>query len=68
MSLVNFGRIYKDAVGMFVSYLVGKFTKNQKELVMLDPAVGTGNLLFAMKKKSFSKSFYRHRQSWMMAM
>jgi site-specific DNA-methyltransferase (adenine-specific) len=34
-----------DAIGMFISYLVGKFTKGWKELQLLDPAVGTGNLL-----------------------
>jgi len=37
-----------DAVGLFVSYLVGKFTKNQKDFTVLDPAVGTGNLLFTI--------------------
>jgi site-specific DNA-methyltransferase (adenine-specific) len=35
-----------DAVGMFVSYLIGKFTHNKQTLSILDPAVGTGNLLF----------------------
>ncbi|WP_421380479.1 class I SAM-dependent methyltransferase [Bacillus salacetis] len=34
-----------DAIGMFISYLVGKFTKGSQELRVLDPAVGTGNLL-----------------------
>ena len=37
-----------DAVGLFVSYLVGKFMHNQKEFTILDPALGTGNLLFAV--------------------
>ncbi|WP_110927220.1 class I SAM-dependent methyltransferase [Bacillus massiliglaciei] len=37
-----------DAVGMFVSYLIGKFTKGMKEFTMLDPAVGTGNLLYTV--------------------
>lgn len=36
-----------DAVGLFVSYLVGKFMI-QKEFTILDPAVGTGNLLFTI--------------------
>ncbi|MFJ7744378.1 class I SAM-dependent methyltransferase [Peribacillus sp. NPDC097295] len=45
-----------DAVGIFVSYLVGKFTANQKELVMLDPAVGTGNLLFAIMNQLTDKN------------
>lgn len=34
-----------DAVGMFMSYLFHKFMKDQKEMTVLDPAVGTGNLL-----------------------
>ncbi|WP_242219640.1 class I SAM-dependent methyltransferase [Bacillus cereus group sp. BfR-BA-01380] len=34
-----------DAVGMFMSYLFHKFMKDQKEIIVLDPAVGTGNLL-----------------------
>ncbi|RFU66219.1 class I SAM-dependent methyltransferase [Peribacillus glennii] len=37
-----------DAVGMFVSYLIGKFTNNNQELSMIDPAVGTGNLVFTI--------------------
>lgn len=36
-----------DAVGLFVSYLVGKFMI-QKEFTILDPAIGTGNLLFTI--------------------
>lgn len=34
-----------DAVGMFMSYLFNKFTMGQTGLTVLDPAVGTGNLL-----------------------
>ncbi|MGM0843951.1 MAG: class I SAM-dependent methyltransferase [Bacillota bacterium] len=34
-----------DAIGMFLSYLTGKFTKGSDELRLLDPAIGTGNLL-----------------------
>ncbi|MCP1125505.1 class I SAM-dependent methyltransferase [Bacillus sp. 3103sda1] len=34
-----------DAVGMFMSYLFQKFMKDHKEMTVLDPAVGTGNLL-----------------------
>ena len=37
-----------DAVGIFVSYLVGKFMNPRKEFTILDPALGTGNLLFAI--------------------
>ncbi|WP_027409648.1 class I SAM-dependent methyltransferase [Anoxybacteroides tepidamans] len=34
-----------DAVGLFMSYLVGKFTANHLALTVFDPAVGTANLL-----------------------
>lgn len=37
-----------DTVGLFVSYLVGKFMHRQKTFTILDPAVGTGNLLFTI--------------------
>jgi site-specific DNA-methyltransferase (adenine-specific) len=34
-----------DTIGLFLGYLVSKFVGNQKDLSLLDPAVGTGNLL-----------------------
>ncbi|WP_191566983.1 class I SAM-dependent methyltransferase [Metabacillus idriensis] len=34
-----------DTVGLFTGYLVNKFAANQTDLTILDPAVGTGNLL-----------------------
>jgi len=34
-----------DTIGLFLGYLVSKFIGNRKELSILDPAVGTGNLL-----------------------
>lgn len=34
-----------DAVGMFMSYLFHKFMQGQKEITVLDPAIGTGNLM-----------------------
>ncbi|OAS88781.1 MULTISPECIES: class I SAM-dependent methyltransferase [Metabacillus] len=34
-----------DTIGLFLGYLVSKFVGNQKEISVLDPAVGTGNLL-----------------------
>ncbi|HDR7793441.1 TPA: class I SAM-dependent methyltransferase [Bacillus luti] len=34
-----------DAVGMFMSYLFHKFMKDQNEITVLDPAIGTGNLM-----------------------
>lgn len=46
-----------DTVGLFVSYLVGKFMHNQKEFTILDPAVGTGNLLFAILNQLLDHEF-----------
>lgn len=37
-----------DAVSLFISYLVGKFTANYFALTIFDPAVGTANLLTAV--------------------
>ncbi len=37
-----------DAVAMFMSYLVQKFTGKKEIISVLDPAVGTGNLLTAV--------------------
>ncbi|WP_142310928.1 class I SAM-dependent methyltransferase [Bacillus wiedmannii] len=34
-----------DAVGMFMSYLFRKFMQGQNEITVLDPAIGTGNLM-----------------------
>ncbi len=34
-----------DTIGLFLGYLVSKFIDGKKELSILDPAVGTGNLL-----------------------
>ncbi|WP_342715963.1 class I SAM-dependent methyltransferase [Bacillus paramycoides] len=34
-----------DAVGMFMSYLFHKFMKGKNEITVLDPAIGTGNLM-----------------------
>jgi site-specific DNA-methyltransferase (adenine-specific) len=34
-----------DTIGLFLGYLVSKFARNQKDISVLDPAVGTGNLL-----------------------
>ncbi|MBE5104594.1 class I SAM-dependent methyltransferase [Bacillus thuringiensis] len=34
-----------DAVGMFMSYLFHKFMQDQNEITVLDPAIGTGNLM-----------------------
>ncbi|MFZ3589440.1 class I SAM-dependent methyltransferase [Bacillus sp. DJP31] len=37
-----------DAVALFISYLVDKMTKGLNELTILDPAIGTANLLTAV--------------------
>lgn len=37
-----------DAVALFMSYLVAKWTKDKPSLRILDPVVGTGNLLTAI--------------------
>lgn len=37
-----------DAVGLFMSYLVQKLTKESKALTIVDPAIGSGNLVFAI--------------------
>ncbi|MGD6833363.1 class I SAM-dependent methyltransferase [Sutcliffiella halmapala] len=37
-----------DAIAIFMGYLVGKFTSQEQQLTLLDPAVGTGNLLTAV--------------------
>ncbi|PFA69851.1 SAM-dependent methyltransferase [Bacillus sp. AFS015802] len=34
-----------DSLGLFISYLVNKFTADMDKLTVLDPAIGTGNLL-----------------------
>ncbi|KMK91465.1 N-6 DNA methylase [Rossellomorea marisflavi] len=34
-----------DSLGMFISYLVNRFTEGMETLKVLDPAIGTGNLL-----------------------
>lgn len=37
-----------DAVALFVGYLINKVTKGKENISLLDPAVGTGNLLTAI--------------------
>ncbi len=37
-----------DTIGLFISYLVNKFMAGKKDVTLLDPAVGTGNLLFTV--------------------
>ncbi|MEI4769275.1 class I SAM-dependent methyltransferase [Psychrobacillus sp. FJAT-51614] len=37
-----------DAIGLLVAYLVKEMSKGKKELAILDPALGTGNLLYTI--------------------
>lgn len=37
-----------DSIGYFINYLISKFMADQKEMSILDPAVGTGNLLMSI--------------------
>ncbi|WP_203361480.1 class I SAM-dependent methyltransferase [Bacillus sp. REN10] len=37
-----------DSMGLFIGYLIGRFMKGQSEFTLMDPAVGTGNLLFTV--------------------
>ncbi len=47
-----------DAVALFIGYLVEKTTSKKERITLLDPAIGTGNLVSAVlnqtKKKVFS--------------
>jgi site-specific DNA-methyltransferase (adenine-specific) len=45
-----------DSVGILIGYLVQKFTKNET-IHLLDPAVGTGNLLTAVLNNQIDKQF-----------
>lgn len=40
-----------DTVALFIGYLAGKLTKNQKNLRLFDPAAGTGSLLTAVENR-----------------
>lgn len=44
-----------DAISLFVSYLINKLTEKKEEYYLLDPAVGTGNLLTAILNNSPKK-------------
>lgn len=37
-----------DSIGMLIGYFVTKLIKDQQEITILDPAVGTGNLLYTV--------------------
>ncbi|WP_088043022.1 class I SAM-dependent methyltransferase [Bacillus sp. EAC] len=49
-----------DGIAFIISYIVGKFTEGKKDLTILDPAIGTGNLLLTImnaSKDKFTESF-----------
>lgn len=37
-----------DSIGLFISYLIEKFTDKKKSFSLIDPAVGTGNLMMTI--------------------
>ncbi|RDI44275.1 class I SAM-dependent methyltransferase [Falsibacillus pallidus] len=45
-----------DSIGLFLSYLIGKFMNGKKEFSLLDPAVGTGNLQFTIMNQLHDKT------------
>ena len=44
-----------DGIAFIISYLVGKLTEGKQELSILDPAIGTGNLLLTILNSSKEK-------------
>ncbi|MFJ7827063.1 class I SAM-dependent methyltransferase [Psychrobacillus sp. NPDC096623] len=46
-----------DAIGLLVSYFVNEMTKSKKELSILDPALGTGNLLYTVMNALPSENY-----------
>jgi len=45
---LKLGEVTPDTLGIFFSYLVSKLKKDAKKLTILDPVVGTGNLLYSL--------------------
>lgn len=45
-----------DTIGLLISYLVNKFMADKKEPTILDPALGTGNLLFTVLNQLSEKT------------
>lgn len=46
-----------DAIGLLVSYFVKQMTQDKKEISMLDPAFGTGNLLYTVMNSLPTSNF-----------
>lgn len=42
------GEVTPDTLGIFMGYLINKLSPNSKKLSILDPVVGTGNLLYSV--------------------
>ena len=42
------GEVTPDTLGIFIGYLINKLAPNSKKLSILDPVVGTGNLLYSV--------------------
>jgi site-specific DNA-methyltransferase (adenine-specific) len=45
-----------DSIGLLMSYFIGKFTENMGTFSILDPAVGTGNLLVTILNQLSGKN------------
>ena len=45
---LSLGEVTPDTIGFFISYLINKLKKDKKTLSILDPVVGTGNLLYSV--------------------
>jgi len=44
-----------DGIAFIITYLVGKLTEGKQNLIILDPAIGTGNLLLTILNSSKDK-------------
>ncbi|PPA71639.1 class I SAM-dependent methyltransferase [Jeotgalibacillus proteolyticus] len=49
-----------DSIAMVIGFLLDKFTGNEKELTLLDPALGTGNLVLAIMNQLNGKAAVTH--------
>lgn len=48
-----------DTIGYFMSYLLDKFMNGKKDFSLLDPAIGTGNLLFTVLNRMAAENDVR---------
>ncbi|MEW9500674.1 class I SAM-dependent methyltransferase [Jeotgalibacillus marinus] len=49
-----------DSIAMVIGFLLDKFTRSEKELTLLDPALGTGNLALAIMNQLSGKVTVTH--------